>query len=54
MPMGELHPQDKCAKCGLVGEWPELERVVLFTTRAIAPVCVDKASCVRRRQEKAA
>jgi hypothetical protein len=51
LPLGELHPYGKCALCGLRGELDkELRRTVLLSTDAVACVCEDMMSCIRRRQ----
>ena len=60
LPLGELHPEDRCALCGEVGkEWPcidvawnSLHRTVLAYTQAAALVCVDTVACERRRAER--
>lgn len=51
LPLGELHPEDRCALCGTRGEFPELKRIVLLSTHAQAFRCADQIACIRRRRE---
>jgi len=63
LPLGELHPEDRCAFCGrggIVGprrdeqgenQDADLVRTVLAFTRAPAVICVDTVACLRRRQK---
>jgi len=47
LPAGELHPQDRCARCGDTRS-PK-HRTVLIDTNAIGYLCDDNCACVRRR-----
>lgn len=49
LPMGELHPPDRCAYCN---HDKDLRRTVIQSTNAIGPVCVDVVGCARRRKQK--
>jgi len=49
LPLGELHPEGKCAYCGKVGrEGKTLKMTVHPATRAQCLVCVDVVACQRR------
>lgn len=53
LPLGELHAENVCARCGRKGlEDMSLKRTVLRTTLAVAHVCVDVAGCERRRYQR--
>jgi hypothetical protein len=47
LPLGFLHPGDRCALCGARGA---LRRTVIRATIAEAVVCLDVFLCLRRRQ----
>ena len=53
LPLGELHDEGICARCGRRGTYPELMRTVLASTHAVANVCSDTMACLRRRRRKA-
>lgn len=48
LPLGELHPRDRCYLCGTRAG--ALILVVTPETRAQARRCVDAVACVRREQ----
>lgn len=53
LPIGELHAENVCARCGYRGrEDVSLYRTVLASTLAIAHVCVDSVRCERRRYDR--
>lgn len=62
LPLGELHPVDRCALCGIEGKehpiWEPvvgdvaLKRTTLALTRSHALVCVDTSTCERRREQQ--
>jgi len=54
LPLGELHPEKRCALCGLDSRSPgahneKLRQTTLQMTRALCMVCVDIVACQRRR-----
>lgn len=51
LPLGELHPGDRCAFCGYGSSWG-LKRVILASTNAEAPVCKDTVACMRRKLKR--
>jgi len=53
LPLGDLHDEGICARCGQRGTYPELMRTVLASTHARAVVCSDTVECLRRRRRKA-
>jgi hypothetical protein len=50
LPLGELHPVDKCAFCGIRGE--PLIYTVILSTNAPGRRCVDSVACIRRRPRR--
>jgi alpha-D-ribose 1-methylphosphonate 5-phosphate C-P lyase len=51
LPLGDLHDEGICARCGARGTYPELMRTVLASTHARAVVCSDTVACLRRRRK---
>jgi hypothetical protein len=47
--LGEYHPGDRCAWCGLLDSEAELRPTILKHTRAHALECVDLVTCLRGR-----
>jgi len=65
LPLGELHPEGKCAYCGARGregalcpdcgfkhQDPTLRLTVHPATRAQCLVCVDSVACMRRVEKR--
>lgn len=53
LPLGELHDEGVCARCGRKGTGGvDLQRTVPVSTHAVAMVCKDTHGCLRRRTSK--
>lgn len=52
LPLGELHPDNRCAWCGVKGE--PMMYTVHKDTLAPCYGCIDYCACIRRRHKDAA
>jgi hypothetical protein len=49
-PLGDYHPADRCAWCGLLSSESELVELTMLLTHARGLQCVDRIACLRRRR----
>lgn len=49
LPMGELHPEDRCALCG--DTRAAKRRTVILSTHAIGYRCLDDVACLKRKRK---
>lgn len=51
LPLGELHPRDRCAFCG--DKSAAKKMTIVLSTNAIGYRCLDSVACLRRKRRAA-